>query len=92
MARVAVVGAGISGLCLARRLRVEGHDVRVFEAASRAGGVVRTERAEGFLMERGPTTFLGGGAVAELADELGLQQELVTASSESKRRYRSGIF
>jgi ACS family pantothenate transporter-like MFS transporter len=37
--RVAVVGAGISGVVAAAHLRVEGIDVTVFERSSGAGGV-----------------------------------------------------
>jgi Flavin-binding monooxygenase-like len=36
--RVAVVGAGVSGLLTAKELLAEGHDVAVFEAAAAVGG------------------------------------------------------
>jgi uncharacterized protein len=40
--RVAVVGAGVSGLVAARELMRAGHDVHVFEAGAHAGGHVNT--------------------------------------------------
>src|SRR5437868_2085434 len=46
MPRVVVVGAGISGLSLAYRLR-DAADVVVLESANAAGGCVRTERRDG---------------------------------------------
>ncbi len=44
--RIAVIGAGISGLTAARRLDGEGHDVTVFEAAAYAGGHTNTVTVE----------------------------------------------
>jgi phytoene dehydrogenase-like protein len=52
-APVAVVGAGVSGLACALHLEAAGVPVRVFEASDRVGGRVRTERIDGFLVDRG---------------------------------------
>src|SRR5918994_1868541 len=43
--RIAVVGAGVSGLVCAHLLQ-EGHDLTVFEAAARAGGHTNTVRVD----------------------------------------------
>lgn len=54
--RVAIIGAGISGLVAGYELTRAGHDVRVFEARSRLGGRVLTIRApfaDGHLAEAG---------------------------------------
>ena len=40
--RIGVVGAGIAGLVLARRLRAAGHETTVWESSTRPGGQVRT--------------------------------------------------
>ena len=39
--RIAVVGAGIGGLCSAARLAKAGHTVTIFEASDRTGGKCR---------------------------------------------------
>lgn len=72
---VAVIGAGIAGLVAARELARSGHSVEVFEAAAEPGGCVRPLRITGDLvLDRGAESFATrGGAVAALADELGLQ-------------------
>lgn len=50
---VAVVGAGLAGLACARRLLREGLDVQILESSDAVGGRVRTDRAGGFLLDRG---------------------------------------
>jgi phytoene dehydrogenase-like protein len=50
---VVVVGAGLAGLRCARELVERGRSVLVLEASRRVGGRVRTDRVEGFLLDRG---------------------------------------
>ena len=52
-ADVVVVGAGLAGLCAARRLHQHGLDVVVLEASDDVGGRVRTDDVDGFLLDRG---------------------------------------
>jgi len=82
--RVGIVGGGISGLVAAYRVgklaQEQGLDaeVVVLEASPRAGGVIRTERSEGYLLEGGPDSLVGfKPAAVELCRELGLGDELV---------------
>ncbi|GAA5159585.1 NAD(P)/FAD-dependent oxidoreductase [Ornithinimicrobium tianjinense] len=50
---VIVVGAGIAGLTCAVTLQEAGVPVRVLEASDAVGGRVRTDRVDGFLLDRG---------------------------------------
>lgn len=50
---VLVVGAGLAGLACAIRLVDAGLDVQVLEGSDAVGGRVRTDRADGFLLDRG---------------------------------------
>jgi phytoene dehydrogenase-like protein len=50
---VYVVGAGLAGLRCARRLHERGVTATVLEAADAVGGRVRTDRVDGFLLDRG---------------------------------------
>ena len=54
---VVVVGAGLAGLCCALHLERRGVAVRLLEAGDRPGGVLRTDRVEGFLLDRGFQVF-----------------------------------
>ncbi len=50
---VIIVGGGIAGLACARRLNGRGVTVQVLEATGRAGGRIKTDRKDGYLLDRG---------------------------------------
>lgn len=78
MQNVVVIGAGLTGLCVARGRKQLGDRVTVVEAAERLGGQLLTERTDGFLLEHGAEGFVARSrALERLAEELGLSQELV---------------
>src|SRR5579863_4032145 len=83
--QVLVVGAGISGLTCAYYLRKSGIDVQIVEAADRPGGVIRSERRDGFLLELGPQSFNGTPQILELCRDLGIANELVEAPPRAPR-------
>jgi oxygen-dependent protoporphyrinogen oxidase len=82
-----VIGAGAAGLGAALELEARGREVLVLDAGDRPGGVMRSDRVEGFLVERGPsTTRMPAGAVA-LLQRAGLEAALVKAGPESQARF-----
>jgi phytoene dehydrogenase-like protein len=52
-ADVVVVGAGLAGLAAARHLAAAGRSVTVLEASDGVGGRVRSDRVDGFVLDRG---------------------------------------
>jgi phytoene dehydrogenase-like protein len=52
-ADVLIIGAGLAGLCCARRLAEAGIPFQIVEASDGIGGRVRTDEVEGFLLDRG---------------------------------------
>jgi len=58
MSKIAVIGAGFSGLSAAAYLSVEGHDVHVFEKNATAGGRARQLKTkEGYVFDMGPSWY-----------------------------------
>lgn len=80
-----IVGGGISGLVCGYALRKAGIEAHVLEASARPGGVIRTERCDGYLLECGPQSFSGTGALTGLCNELALESELVEAPQRAPR-------
>jgi phytoene dehydrogenase-like protein len=48
-----VIGAGLAGLAAARQIKSRGRSVIVVEAQDGVGGRVRTDKVDGFLLDRG---------------------------------------
>lgn len=79
MVDVLVVGGGISGLAAAWELNRRGLRVRLLEAAPRAGGVITTERFDGWVVDGGPDSLLvQKPAAVALCRELGLADRLIS--------------
>jgi phytoene dehydrogenase-like protein len=57
---VIIVGAGLAGLCCARRLQEKGISFQILEASDGIGGRVRTDHLDGFLLDRGFQVLLEG--------------------------------
>jgi protoporphyrinogen oxidase len=76
---VVVLGAGISGLCLAHRVARAGRQVLVLESAAEPGGCVRSQRQpDGFWFEMGAHTLYNSyGSLLAIIDELGLGDRML---------------
>ena len=74
MKRAAVIGAGLSGLTAAHRLKTAGWGALVFESEDRVGGRTLTGESAGYRYELGATVAARSyTSYFALADELGLQ-------------------
>lgn len=83
-----VIGGGISGLTAGWQLLRLGLDVVVLEAQPTAGGNIRTVDHEGFKLELGPYSFLGGSEhVWRLIEELDLEGQTERSSAVADNRF-----
>ena len=85
---IAVIGAGLTGLTTAHHLNKAGKSFRVLEKSERCGGVINTQKENGFVYEQGPNTgVLGTPEVAELFEDLKDLCEIEIASDNVEKRY-----
>ncbi|MBE2281304.1 MAG: protoporphyrinogen oxidase [Ignavibacteriaceae bacterium] len=88
MKKVAVLGAGISGLATAFWLKKEGFDVSVFESNEKPGGSVQTDYSEGYLIDFGPNSGLETTPlISKLAEECGISDQMIYANESANKRY-----
>ena len=89
-----VVGGGISGLAAAYRMRVlAGPDatIQVFDPADRLGGVLRTEKLAGQIMDIGAEAFIvRRPEVLALLEELGLSGRVISPTGVRTTIYSQG--
>ena len=78
----------ISGLTAAFVATSEGHDVLCLEPSPEAGGLIRSERRDGFLCETGPQAVLDDAPeTLRLIEAVGLQPRVMAARASARRRF-----
>src|SRR5947209_10986818 len=93
MKRIAIIGGGVSGLSAAytiEKQKKKGAELNyvLFDAGSRLGGVIATERIGDFVIEAGPDSFLTEKPWAtDLCRELGLGDQLIASNDAERRTY-----
>ena len=90
MNRIVVIGGGITGLAAANRVQEINPSIKVtlLEASDRLGGTLQTEYRDGFLLERGPDSFISEKPEAlALAKRLGLESQVITTNEAYRRSF-----
>jgi oxygen-dependent protoporphyrinogen oxidase len=94
MKRIAIIGGGISGLATAHRLIELSKaplSITLFESSSRLGGTIQTDHRDGFLLERGPDSFISEKPEAlQLAKRLGIEDQLIQTNQQHRRSFVVG--
>ncbi len=85
---IAIIGAGLTGLTTAFYLKKHGLNIHIFEKSDRVGGVIRTHKENGFVLESGPNTgSLSRPEAAELFEDLKDDCTLEVANDAAKARW-----
>jgi protoporphyrinogen/coproporphyrinogen III oxidase len=88
MSHVLIVGGGITGLAAAWELQQQGVDYTLLEASDRLGGKIVTERADGFIIDGGPDSFLVQKPWAwQLCREIGIADRLIGTNDRQRNVY-----
>ncbi|KAL2510434.1 Protoporphyrinogen oxidase 1 [Abeliophyllum distichum] len=82
-----IVGAGISGLCIAQALATKhrNSNLMVTEARDRVGGNITTVERDGYLWEEGPNSFQPSDPMLTMTVDSGLKDELVLGDPNAPR-------
>lgn len=94
MKRIVIIGGGISGLAAAHQLtelacaNQQPLDVSLLEGSDRLGGTIQTSRRDGFLLERGPDSFISEKPEAvALTKRLGIESHLIETNEKYRRSF-----
>jgi len=89
--KIVIVGGGISGLSAAFFLKQKLQDqaqIILLEKENRLGGLIQTERDNGFLIEGGPESFVSRKpAGIKLCEALGIRSELIESNQDTNRTF-----
>lgn len=87
---VIIIGAGVSGLIAAKKLKENGFDVIVLEAQDKVGGRLRTNRSLGIGFDEGASWIHGieGNPITSLAQQAGMNT--FETIDESRKSYDIG--
>src|SRR3990167_7582118 len=85
---VAVIGGGISGLSAAFWLLQNGKETGVLEQGGRPGGIIRSESADGYLIDHAANCLLNFlPEVNTLCDTVNVRESQIYRSKGAGRRY-----
>ena len=93
MKKIVIIGGGIAGLAsayyihkeISKKIPVE---CIVLESSENFGGKISTLRFDGFIVERGPDSFISQKPQAvELCKELGLENQLIGTNPDHPNTY-----
>jgi len=94
MTRIAIIGAGISGLATAYAIEQQGAqagfevETLVVEKESRIGGKILSIQEDGFLCEWGPNGFLDNKPMTlDLCKQLQIDQQLLRSDDNARKRF-----
>lgn len=95
MGKIAIIGCGISGLTLAKRLNEAGHSIEIFEKENEPGGIARGFKAEGwqdsveFFYHH---WFLKDSDLLGLITELGLKDKVKFRTPKTVMYYKGKFY
>ena len=93
MKKIIIIGGGIAGLAAAYQIQrkiSEGANLEciLLEGSDQFGGKISTEKLDGFLIERGPDSFISQKPAAmQLCKQLGLEDRLTGTNPNSPKTF-----
>jgi len=86
--KVGIIGSGISALACAVELKEAEIDFKIFEKDNEAGGKIKTEYVDNFVIEAGPDSYLPEKFWSvQLIKKVGLEEDMLCSNDEFKGTY-----
>ncbi len=86
--KIAVIGAGITGLTACFNLNKKGIQADLFDKKGEPGGVIKTEQYNDWKYEYGPNTLLlKDQEIEDFLFDLDLKDEITVANADASKRY-----
>ncbi len=86
--KVCIIGSGISALACAVELKEAGIDFKIFEKDNEAGGKIKTDYIDNFVIEAGPDSYLPEKFWSvQLIKKVGLEEDMLCSNDEFKGTY-----
>ena len=86
--KIAILGAGITGLATAYWLNKKGFEITVLESKKEPGGSMISRRENGFLIDYGPNSGLETTPlIREIVEQVGLKGDMIYALEKASKRY-----
>ena len=88
MKQTCILGSGICGLVSAWKRELAGNEVTILDSANRPGGIIESQKSDGFLMDYGPNTLsLRLTKTEEMLRETGILEHAIDANPEANKRF-----
>ena len=87
MKQTCILGSGICGLTSAWNREREGNEVTIIDSSNRVGGIIQSEKLDGFLLDYGPNTLsLRLRKTEDLLKNAGILEHAIDANPEANKR------
>jgi oxygen-dependent protoporphyrinogen oxidase len=86
--KICILGGGLSGLSTAWKKKKEGHHITLIESGSQVGGVLQSEKKNGYLLDYGANTLsLRNQNTSDTLEKMGALTHALDANPKANKRF-----
>ena len=86
--KICILGGGLSGLSIAWKKKKEGHHITLIESGPRVGGVLQSEKKEGYLLDYSANTLsLRNQNTRDTLEKMGALTHALDANPKANKRF-----
>lgn len=86
--KICILGGGLSGLSTAWKKKKEGHDITLIESGPQIGGVLQSEKKDGYLLDYSANTLsLRNQHTTDTLEKMGVLTHALDANPKANKRF-----